>query len=229
MLHTCFVSITDRATDSLSGVSSVRPKPWFSASVSICNSLYWNLVKPVGLCVICPELTVDLWLTPGCCVDNLKRQHEISRLGSFILIFQRELASCTSLRDNHRIKGSQFIWKAKKKNLTKKMRCFQKIEFCKSLYIFYRYRFRNIHTAKFVSNIMYISSKTTCSIWCTIRAYNPHTNRRQAAQWEFKVNHFPRNLVIYNENINITSKSRKNSKSGKKQQKTTGNSCETAT
>lgn len=83
MMHTSFVSITDRATFSLSGVSCVLIRPSFRAPVSICNSLNWNLVRPEGLCVIpwlWPKLITGLWLTPGWCVGNLKRQDEISRL-----------------------------------------------------------------------------------------------------------------------------------------------------
>lgn len=74
IMHTSFVRIVDRATFSLSGVSSVLLRPSFWAPISIFNKLYWNLVKPWGLCVRC-----------GCgwCADNLKRHKPADKCCSF--------------------------------------------------------------------------------------------------------------------------------------------------
>lgn len=71
--HTCFVRITDRAADSLSGVSCVLLRPWFTAPFSINISLEWNFVKPGDLCIVpwlCPKF---LELIPE---GNLKREDE---------------------------------------------------------------------------------------------------------------------------------------------------------
>lgn len=99
MMHTSFVSNTDRAIASLSGVNWVLIRPSFRAPDSISISLSCNLVRPEGLYVIpwlSPKLPTGLWLNPGWCVDNLKREDEMSRLGLFIFKKKKKSSWCTS-------------------------------------------------------------------------------------------------------------------------------------
>lgn len=155
MLHTCFVSITDRATDSLSGASCVLLRPWFRAPISICNSLNWYLVKPGGLCVIpwlCPTLTAGLWLIPGCCVDNLKRQDELSRLVLLIHTNNKLFISCTSTRHIYMKSATFERWGS--------LKAFRKR--------FYAYWFCNIHTVQ-VHKGLYVIILKFCSNCSAIR------------------------------------------------------------
>lgn len=83
-MRTCFVRITDRAADALSGVRCVLVKPLFKAAFSICKMLIWTLVKPAGLGPVhwlCPELMVGFWLTAGWDEGDLRKDQERKTVG----------------------------------------------------------------------------------------------------------------------------------------------------
>lgn len=68
--HTSFVSMTDSAISTLSGVSCTLFRPLLMAPFSIGVILYMNLM-------LCLESIAWLWPKPGCCVGDLRRHRYI--------------------------------------------------------------------------------------------------------------------------------------------------------